>query len=238
MGTTKNKVKVLIVDDSDVIRYSLTKFFKEYDFEVVTCNDGMEGIQKAIECRPQLIFLDLMMPNVDGLKMLQVIKMIDTLKKIPIIVISGNTNKSNVLTAIEAGADRVISKPLKRDIIIKYVNELMGHDFFVNLKKGAHLTELESSEIVNQLRVYFLKSFDQKKRYILNGLDKENDDLIRAVVHEIKGTGGTIRYPQLTALSENIERLLSNKYINWDLVKLKCNQIFHIVEEMKVNHPY
>lgn len=238
MDTITKKVKVLIVDDSDVIRYSLTKFFKEFDFEVVTCNDGLEGIQKAIDYKPHLIFLDLMMPNVDGLKMLNVIKMIDSLKTIPIIVISGNTNKSNVITAIEAGADRVISKPLKRDIIIKYVNELMGKDFFANLKKGNQITELESSEIVNQLRVYFLKSFDQKKKYVQNGLDKQNDDLVRAVIHEIKGAGGTIRYPQLTAISESIERLLGNKNINWELVEAKCNQIFTIVEEMKINHPY
>jgi DNA-binding response OmpR family regulator len=47
--------------------------------------------------------------------MLQILKKIDTLKNIPVIIISGNTNRSNVLAVIEAGADRIISKPLKKE---------------------------------------------------------------------------------------------------------------------------
>ena len=106
MGSNK-KLSVLIVDDSDITRNSLRSFFEDYKLEVITCNDGLEGIQKALEYKPNLIFLDLLMPNLNGLKMLQVMKVIKDIKGIPVIVISGNTNKQNVMAAIEAVAEKV-----------------------------------------------------------------------------------------------------------------------------------
>ncbi len=232
----KKTIKVLVVDDSDVILYSLKNFFKEYNFDVTTCSDGLEGIQKAIEYKPDLILLDLVMPNVDGIKMLKVIKLIDMLNKIPVIVISANTNKSNVMAVIEAGADRVISKPLKKEIIVKSINELLGKDLIVGAKKDSYFTESESAEMINQLRTFFIKSFVQKKKYLLTGLQTRNDDLIRAVVHEIKGSGGSIRFPQLTAISEDVEKLLGKNALDWDLIEAKCNQIFSLVDELKTVH--
>lgn len=74
MNDGNKRATILIVDDADIIRYSLKNFFQEYDFDVVTCTDGMEGIKMSAECKPALIFLDLMMPNLDGIKMLQIIK--------------------------------------------------------------------------------------------------------------------------------------------------------------------
>ena len=114
------KNKVLIVDDSDVILHTLKDFFEDYNFEVITCSDGLEGIQKAAEEKPDLIILDLMMPNIDGIKMLQVKNVLEDIQNIPVLVISANTAKRNVMAALEAGAHRVISKPLDQQLIIKY----------------------------------------------------------------------------------------------------------------------
>jgi len=231
--TIKSQIKILVVDDSNVIRHALKSFFEEYRFEVITCDDGMEGIQKAIEHKPDIIFLDLMMPNVDGVKMLQIIKMIDNLKSIPIIIISGNTNKTNVLTVIEAGADRIISKPLKKEVIVKNMVELLGKEKVGFLEQNNKFNELETNELVNQLRKHFLNSFVQKRRFLINGLESKNEDLVKAVAHEIKGAGGSIRYPLLTTIGEEIETMITNGNTDWDIIKVKCNQIFSIVNEMQ-----
>lgn len=233
METIKSQIKILVVDDSNVIRHALKSFFEEYRFEVITCDDGMEGIQKAIEHKPDIIFLDLMMPNVDGVKMLQIIKMIDTLKSIPTIIISGNTNKTNVLTVIEAGADRIISKPLKKEVIVKNMVELLGKEKVGFLENNTKFNELETNELVNQLRKHFLNSFVQKRRFLINGLESKNEDLVKAVAHEIKGAGGSIRYPLLTTISDEIETMITSGNADWDIIKVKCNQIFSIVNEMQ-----
>ena len=227
------EVKILVVDDSDIIRYSLKGFFADYNFNVITCTDGLEGVQKAVETKPTLIFLDLMMPNLDGVKMLQVIKVMDDLKDIPVIVISGNTNKRNVLAAIEAGADRVISKPLKKEIIIKTIKELLGEEFLRKTKKTQTFSETDNTEILNQLRKFFVNSFSIKRDGITKAIGTQNKDLLKTIVHEIKGTGGAIGFPQLTKISCEIEEKLTARKIDWASISLQCDQIFSIVKEIE-----
>ena len=54
---SEEKTTILIVDDSDIVRHSLKNFFSDYNFEVITCTDGLEGIQKAAESKPSIIFI-------------------------------------------------------------------------------------------------------------------------------------------------------------------------------------
>jgi CheY-like chemotaxis protein len=233
MNNGDKRATILIVDDADIIRYSLKNFFQEYDFEVVTCTDGMEGIKMAAECKPVVIFLDLLMPNLDGIKMLQIIKMMDELKNIPVIVISGNTNKTNVVAAVEAGADKVISKPLQKDIIVKTIAELLGNDFLVKKKKQEVFTETDNQEIIKQLRRYFVNGFQLKKNVIKESLLHRDRELLKTVVHDIRGTGAMIGYPELTTLCEDAEERLSNPKVDWTYIKAKCEQIISIVKSIE-----
>lgn len=227
------KIKVLVVDDSDIIRHALKTFFEDYNFDVITCLDGLEGLQKAAEFRPNIIFLDLMMPNFDGLKMLQVIKVLDDLKKIPVIVISANTDRRNVLAAIEAGADRVLSKPLQKEAIIKYVNEILGSETLSKSRKMKTISDNEKDDIQKNLIRFFLNSFPEKKKRMQIALESNNKDLLRAIFHELRGNGGTIGYQALTTLSAEVEdKILSNTF-DWSYLALKCEQIFAMVNEIE-----
>jgi|YelNatPaOPRAMG01_1025707.scaffolds.fasta_scaffold00063_25 CheY-like chemotaxis protein len=223
---------ILVVDDSDIIRHFLKNFFSDYNFNVVTCQDGLEGIQKAAEHKPVLIFLDLMMPNLDGVKMLQVIKVLEGLKTIPVIVISGNTNRTNVLAAIEAGADRVISKPLQKEIIIKNLNELFGSDFLAKQKRKKMFSQTESDNLKRQLCKKFIDTFSLKKTLIIESLNSKDHLKLKMVVHEIKGAGGMIGFSNLTSISNLIEERLSYSKIDWLQIKQMCDQLFEIIEEI------
>ncbi len=230
---TEGKATILIVDDSDIIRYSLKSFFSDYNFEVITCLNGLEGIQKSVENKPDLIFLDLMMPNFDGMKMLQVLKVMDNLKLIPVIVISGNTNKTNVLSAIEAGADRVISKPLQKEIIIKNIIDLLGPDFLKKSKKNNAEVNDKNKELLNHLSKFFLDKFPEKKIKLVDALRKRNTGTMATLIHEIKGAGGTIGYPIISVICYEIEKILDLNVIDWSLIDTKCRQIFSIVEKIE-----
>ncbi len=233
MADSTQKITVLVVDDSDIIRNSLKNFFSEYHLDVITCFNGLEGIQKAVEHKPSLIILDLLMPNFDGIKMLQVIKVIEDLKKIPVIVISGNTNRSNVLASLEAGADRVISKPLQKEVIIKNINEVLGKEFLAKAKKSDFVPEINQTEMLYQFRKFFLTSFPLKRNAITSAILNKNKVLLKSVVHEIKGSGSTIGYPQLTKIAGEIENNIDNFTIDWNDLKLKCDEIFSIVKEIE-----
>lgn len=232
MTVDKDIVKILVVDDSDIILQALKNFFKDYNFEVVTCHDGLEGIQKAGEILPSLIILDLMMPNLDGLKMLRVIKIMDNIKEIPVIVISGNTNRRNVVAAIEAGAEKVLSKPLKKEILKKTIAEVLGPEIF-NKAKAKLVKEQNEAQFQNELKSFFIKSFQLKKELMETSLRRKDLRGLRHAFHEIKGSGATIGYSNLTKIGAEVEEKIDEDFTDWDYYKAKCSEVFEIVNSMK-----
>lgn len=235
MALASDKVTILVIDDSDVTRNALKSFLLEYDMEVVTCNDGLEGIQKALEHKPKLIFLDIFMPNLDGLRMLKVIKVMDDLKHIPVIIISGHTDRKNVIEALEAGADRIISKPLSKDLLIKNVNDVLGEDFLSHSKKVRHLSDVEKGEIEKQLRRYFITSLPHKKMTINDAVEFRNVDLLRTVLHELKGSGSTVGFGHISELAREIEISLTGMQINWEGIKKNCDTLINYFKEIEIS---
>ncbi|RJP63141.1 MAG: response regulator [Ignavibacteriales bacterium] len=235
MNEPAEKLKILVVDDSDLILHALKNFFREYNLEVITCHDGLEGIQQAMETRPTLIILDLMMPNLDGVKMLNVIKLMKELKDIPVIVISGNTNKRNVIAAIEAGAEKVLSKPLKKELLKKSISEVLDPEFLKNAKKPEQKIDLnkEDQEFINELRQYFLNGFNSKVELMESVFRKEDMDNLRFVFHELKGTGSTIGSPELTQIGLEVEQKVDEKIKDWNYYKQRWDEVLEIVKEIK-----
>ncbi|GAB6282807.1 MAG: hypothetical protein STSR0008_15570 [Ignavibacterium sp.] len=228
----KKVIKILIVDDSDVIQNALKHFFEQYNCEVYVCTDGLEGLKKAVEFKPNLILLDLMMPNFDGLKMLQVKSILNEIKDIPVIVISANTDKRNILSVIESGADRVISKPIRKEILVKNVQEILGDELFSN-KRKINISESKSDEIKKELLNVFLKNFNGKKEKILTAISDKNRDTLKTLIHELKGAGGMIGYPEITKISTEIEMKQINSPTDWMFVQLQCDKIFQIVQNIQ-----
>ncbi len=224
-GDSKRRFKILLVDDSDVVLHALKNFFEDFNFTVVTCADGLEGLKTAVELKPNIIILDLMMPNFDGIKMLQVKKVLVEIKDIPVIVISANTDKRNVLAAIEAGADRVISKPLNKETIIRCVNEVLGEKLFDKEQKTKIISALDQAEMVAELTKIFLQTSQHKKEQLLLGLQKRDYKLVQTIAHEIKGAGGTIGQHHLSKIASEIERKDAFTNTDWMFVQLKCEQL-------------
>ena len=232
MSESDPKIKVLVVDDYYIICNLLKTYLRDYQIEVITCSNGVEGIKIAYEAKPNLIFLDLLMPDLDGIKMLHVIRSIEQLKKTPVIVISANTNRSNVLNAIEAGADRVISKPLKKEIILRNLNELLGIQFSAPENKS-EIQTVEDAELVKQLRQDFLEFFNSRKTEFESALISRSSNSLRKIIHDMKGIGGAIGYPELTEISSEIQDDLLVKETDWEFIKLKCGKIMYIVNEIQ-----
>jgi len=228
----EGKKVILVVDDSEVICQKLKAFFTDFNIDVVTCSNGLEGIQKAVEFKPCLIFLDLLMPNIDGIKMLQVIKVLNDIKHIPVIVISANTDKRNVLAAIENGADKVMTKPLHKDVIIKTVNEVMGQNFLKVTKYAYLISDNDNLEMRKHFIKLFLNSFQNKDQEMVDAVRNKDIEQLQFIIHELKGAGGTIGFPKLSDLSAEVDSKLQYTDIDWTYVSLKCEQILNLVNEI------
>ncbi|WP_129776759.1 ATP-binding protein [Peristeroidobacter soli] len=86
LPVTRSAQRVLIVDDSEIERYALRQFLPSSSFEVVEANGGYDGLRLARQSRPDLIFLDLAMPDVHGLEVLKMLKAIEETRPIPVIL--------------------------------------------------------------------------------------------------------------------------------------------------------
>jgi len=172
------------------------------------------------------------MPNIDGIKMLKVIRVLNDIKHIPVIVISANTDKRNVLAAIENGADKVMTKPLHKDVIIKTVNEVMGQNFLKVTKYAYLISDNDNIEMRKHFIKMFLNSFQNKDQELIDGVRSKNIEQVQYIIHELKGAGGTIGYPKLSDMSAEVESKLHYTDIDWTYVSLKCEQILNLVNEI------
>ena len=120
--------KILIVDDEqDVLTY-LSAFFKDNDFNVITAVDGKEGVQKAISEKPDIITLDVSMPEESGVKALRELQNNDLTKNTPIIIITGLVSdfKRFIETRKQVHPpEGYFEKPIDRDKLLFKINELL-----------------------------------------------------------------------------------------------------------------
>ena len=104
------KSRILVIDDEAEIRKSLRMILEYEGYEVLEASSGADGLALAERETPDLVFLDVKMPGMDGLEVLQRIHALR--ETLPVVVISGHASKEEVASAIKRGAIDFIEKPL------------------------------------------------------------------------------------------------------------------------------
>jgi two-component system alkaline phosphatase synthesis response regulator PhoP len=114
--------KILVVDD-DVKTVELVKLYSERDgYQVLTAYDGIEALRLARESRPDLIVLDLMLPDIDGLEVCRVLR---RESDIPIIMLTAKTTDQDKLTGLGLGADDYVTKPFSPKVLAARVRAVL-----------------------------------------------------------------------------------------------------------------
>ena len=111
--------KILSVDDSRTIRLIVGKAFKPYECTVLEAGNGEEGLATAARVKPDLIVLDVTMPIMDGVTMLTKLKEDEALKSIPVIMLTAESGRENVLHIAKLGVRDYLVKPFKEDQLIE-----------------------------------------------------------------------------------------------------------------------
>jgi CheY-like chemotaxis protein len=121
-----NKYKVLIIEDDLVMLRLYERLFVSENFTVVTAPDGEQGLVQAAETLPDIILLDIMMPKMDGLKVLESIKKEPKTSQIPVIVLSNLATDAIVTDALRLGAVSYLKKSeVSNEAILKEVNTII-----------------------------------------------------------------------------------------------------------------
>jgi DNA-binding response OmpR family regulator len=115
-----DKKKILAVDDeNDVLLIIKTALFSE-GYDVITAANGYDALAMAEDHKPDLIVLDMMMPEMNGFEVLRSLRESETTATIPVIMLTGVSDKSRIQQALDAGIDYYIVKPFEfHDLIAK-----------------------------------------------------------------------------------------------------------------------
>lgn len=132
MATSDSKVlsglKVMVIDDSKTIRRTAETLLKKSGCEVVTATDGFEALSKILEHRPNIIFVDIMMPRLDGYQTCALIKNNKMFKKIPVIMLSSKDGLFDRARGRIVGSEQYLTKPFTKDELLGAINQYVGNN--------------------------------------------------------------------------------------------------------------
>ncbi len=124
--TLQLNVKVMVIDDSKTIRRSAETLLKKAGCEVVTATDGFEALAKIAEHNPDIIFVDIMMPRLDGYQTCALIKNNKNFKSTPVIMLSSKDSIFDRARGRIVGSEEYLTKPFSREDLIGAITSHVG----------------------------------------------------------------------------------------------------------------
>lgn len=113
--------KILIVEDDDDIRELVAFNLEMSGFTVIKSDNGEEVVDKALNEKPDLILLDVMLPGIDGFEVCRRVKKNQDLKETPVLMLTARTDDDDIINGLETGADDYITKPFRPKILLAKV---------------------------------------------------------------------------------------------------------------------
>lgn len=183
MKKRKMNFKILVVDDEkdivDLLKYNIEK---EKEFEVITALNGKDALASAIENKPDLVLLDIMMPEINGFDVCRKLKSNVSTSKIPVIFLTAKENEIDEIIGLELGADDYIQKPISPRKVIARIKTVVRRVYsddektiksdeyikFKNLQIDtvAHIVKIDGEE------VFFPKKEFQLLHFLLSNKGK------------------------------------------------------------------
>jgi len=118
--------RVMVVDDEPFILRSLVYVLKKEGYDVASAEDGNDALLQLRESRPEILFLDVMMPKMDGFELCRIIKSDPELREIYVILLTAKGQAKDRESAAQAGADEYITKPFRPSLVIEKVRALLA----------------------------------------------------------------------------------------------------------------
>ncbi|OUD14689.1 pilus assembly protein PilG [Thioflexithrix psekupsensis] len=129
--TSFEGIKVVVIDDSKTIRRTAETLLKKAGCEVITATDGFESLSKVMEHQPNIIFVDIMMPRLDGYQTCALIKNNQAFKKTPIVMLSSKDGLFERARSRIVGAEHYMTKPFTREELLSTIKT-----YVVDVKAG------------------------------------------------------------------------------------------------------
>ncbi|MCC5864851.1 MAG: response regulator [Wenzhouxiangella sp.] len=120
-------LKIMLIDDSRTIRRSAETMLSREGCEVITANDGFEALALIHKHEPDLIFVDIMMPRLDGYQTCAIIKNNSRFRQVPVIMLTSKDGLFDKARGRIVGSDQYLTKPFTRDELLSAVRDQVGN---------------------------------------------------------------------------------------------------------------
>jgi twitching motility two-component system response regulator PilG len=125
-GAAATGIKVMVIDDSKTIRRTAETLLKREGYEVVTATDGYESLSKIADERPDIIFIDIMMPRLDGYQTCALIKNNREFRNTPVIMLSSKDGLFDKARGRIVGSEQYLTKPFTKDDLLGAIRRYVG----------------------------------------------------------------------------------------------------------------
>tara|TARA_B100001123_G_scaffold247371_1_gene276341 strand:+ start:1389 stop:1778 length:390 start_codon:yes stop_codon:yes gene_type:complete len=124
-----NNSHILIIDNDETFSRSTEDYFNELGIDVISTRDGVDGYRLVIETQPAMVMMDTVQTNLDGFQICKLIKMDNRFENIPIVFVSSNDGKEDVMKSEQAGCDLFLRKPIVLDQLAEeLINLIMANN--------------------------------------------------------------------------------------------------------------
>ena len=134
------QTKILVIDDDSAVTDLLSLLLRSQGFDVTATNSSTDGLNLVREGQPDLVVLDLMMPEIDGW---EICKSVREFSDVPIIVLSALNDPSMIASVLDSGADDYLTKPTPSRVLVAHINRLLN-------RTGTPQSNSAKSESVNK----------------------------------------------------------------------------------------
>ena len=118
--------KILIVDDDEMVRMALVELLKPEGYDVFAVSSGLLALEKLEEETFDLMLLDIIMPEMDGIDLCKRIRQLEQHKETPIAFLTAKSQEADKAKGLEAGATLFLSKPISPEKLLEFISEAMG----------------------------------------------------------------------------------------------------------------
>ena len=125
-GKDPGQRKVMVIDDSKTIRRTATMILEKVGCDVTTATDGFDALDKIANSHPDIIFVDIMMPRLDGYQMCSLIKNNSNLKDTPIIMLSSKDGLFDRAKGRIVGSEQYLTKPFTKSELLEAIEAQLG----------------------------------------------------------------------------------------------------------------
>ena len=178
------RAKILIVDDEEKILQTMQGSLEDEDYEVLTAKDGQEAIEKVRQENPDLIFLDIWLPGMDGMETLKAIKEHDS--HLDVVLMTGHGTMSTAIQAIKLGAFDFLEKPLSLDSILSVAHNALEQKRVPGAEPQTAAREEEligESPLIVNIKKELRKISKTAKNVLITGESGTGKEFVARLVH-------------------------------------------------------